>query len=208
MPTKAVPKKKAVASKVTKKRAAPKKKSVTDQVAVYGTQVDVIPELNSSKVPLILGNRHVPTKIVADDPRFIPMYKSQGAAAVDLIANVTDSWNGEAIVRLTPGTVATIDCGFSMQLPPGYEAQIRPRSGLAEDGITVVNSPGTIDDDYRGRVKVILQNNHRTQITLIKHGERFAQMVIKPVWYFQWQVVKELEESERGEAGFGSTGVE
>jgi dUTP pyrophosphatase len=74
-------------------------------------------------------------------------------------------------------------------------------------GITVVNSPGTIDDDYRGRVKVILQNNHRTTITIIKHGERFAQMAIKPVWYFQWQLVDELEESERGVGGLGSTGV-
>lgn len=63
-------------------------------------------------------------------------------------------------------------------------------------GITVVNSPGTVDDDYRGRVKVILQNNHRTQITIVKHGEKFAHMAIKPVWYFQWQLVGELGEVE------------
>jgi dUTP pyrophosphatase len=94
-----------------------------------------------------------------------------------------------------------------MQLPPGYEAQIRPKSGLAQSGVTVVNSPATIDDDYRGPVQVILQNNHKTHIILVEHGQRFAQIVVKPSWYFQWKLVDELEESVRGEAGFGSTGV-
>ncbi len=199
--------KKTTATKKTVKKA-PAKLNATEQLAVYGTQVTVIPNANpTTKVPLILGNRHVPTKIVADDPKFIPMYRTKGAAAVDLVANVTETWNGQYEIRLTPGAVAVVDCGFSMQLPEGYEAQIRPRSGLAEQGITVANAPGTIDDDYRGRVKVIIQNTHRTTITHIKHGERFAQMVIKPVWYFQWQLVSELDASERGTGGFGSTGV-
>jgi dUTP pyrophosphatase len=93
-----------------------------------------------------------------------------------------------------------------MALPPGWEAQIRPRSGLAQKGVQVTNSPGTIDDDYRGRLMVVLNNAGR-EIVNIKHGDRFAQMALKPVWYFSWNIVDELESTERGDAGFGSTGV-
>lgn len=134
------------------------------------------------------------------------MYKTKGSAAADLIANIPANDVGERILRLAPGHIETIDCGFSMALPPGWEAQIRPRSGLAQKGVQVTNSPGTIDDDYRGRLMVVLNNAGR-EIVNIKHGDRFAQMALKPVWYFSWNIVDELESTERGDAGFGSTGV-
>jgi dUTP pyrophosphatase len=147
----------------------------------------------------------IPAQIVPDDPMFIPMYKSAGAAAADLVANIPADGNGRREVRLLPGRLETIDCGFSMALEPGWEAQIRARSGLAQHGVQITNSPGTIDDDYRGRIQVILNNAGR-EIVVIKHGERIAQMALKPVYYFQWKVVKELDKTDRGEKGFGSTG--
>jgi dUTP pyrophosphatase len=134
------------------------------------------------------------------------MYKTKGSAAVDLIANVPEDDKGDRIVRLLPGHIETIDAGFSMALPAGWEAQIRPRSGLAQRGVQITNSPGTIDEDYRGRLQVIV-NNAGKEIILIKHGDRFAQMLLKPVWRFQWNMVKELSVTERGTGGFGSTGV-
>jgi len=134
------------------------------------------------------------------------MYKTKGSAAADLIANIPPNDFGEQVLRLAPGHIETIDCGFCMALPPGWEAQIRPRSGLAQKGIQVTNSPGTIDDDYRGRLMVVLNNAGR-EIVNIKHGERFAQIALKPVWYFAWNIVDELDATERGASGFGSTGV-
>lgn len=135
------------------------------------------------------------------------MYKSRGAACCDLIANIPPNELGERIIRLAPGHSETIDCGFSMALPPGWEAQLRCRSGMAQKSIQVTNGIGTIDDDYRGRVMVILNNAGR-EIVNIKHGDRFAQMALKPVFYFQWNIVNALDETERGEGGFGSTGNE
>lgn len=134
------------------------------------------------------------------------MYKTKGSAAADLIANIPENDLGERIIRLAPGHIETIDCGFSMALPPGWEAQIRCRSSMAQKGVQVTNGIGTIDDDYRQNIKVILNNAGR-EIVNIKHGERFAQMTIKPVWYFSWNIVDELDVTERGESGFGSTGV-
>ena len=152
------------------------------------------------------NNRRIPVDILPDDPMFIPMYKSRGAAAADLIANIPpDELTGERVVKLIPGTIETIDCGFRLQLPPGWEAQVRARSGLARRGIQITNGIGTIDDDYRGRMGVII-NNAGKEIVYIKHGERFAQFALKPVWYFNWNIRTQLEESERGEGGFGSTG--
>jgi len=151
-----------------------------------------------------MGER-IPVKIKADSPQFIPMYKTMGSAAADLIANIPPNDVGERIIRLAPGHIETIDCGFSMALPPGWEAQIRCRSSMAQKGIQVTNGIGTIDDDYRGRIMVILNNTGR-EIVNIKHGDRFAQMALKPVYYFQWAIVNELEETARGEGGFGSTG--
>ena len=147
-----------------------------------------------------LLSKRIPARIKVVDARFIPMYATKDAACADLVANVP-----EGLVRLAPGQVATIDCGFSMALPSGWEAQIRCRSSLAQKGVQVTNSPGTIDADYRGPVKVIL-NNCGKEIVNIEHGKRFAQMALKPVWYFNWNVVNELDSTERGVGGFGSTG--
>lgn len=160
----------------------------------------------TSSTDIASTNRWVPVKIVADDPMFLPLYKSKGAAAADLVANIPVNSVGKREVTLTPGNVETIDCGFSMALPPGWEAQIRCRSSLARKGIQVTNGIGTVDDDYRGRVAVIL-NNAGKEIVILRHGDRIGQMALKPVWYFQWQIVDKLDETERGTGGFGSTGV-
>jgi len=110
-------------------------------------------------------------------------------------------------VTLAPGARALIPAGFSMELPEGFEAQIRPRSGLAlKHGVTVLNSPGTIDADYRGEVKVLLIN-HGDEPFEIERGMRIAQMVVQPVSRAELVEVKELNESARGAGGFGSTGT-
>ena len=158
-----------------------------------------------SNLSSALTTNRIPVKIVADDPMFIPMYKSAGAAAADLVANVEPDENGKREIRLLPGRLATVDCGFRMALPPGWEAQVRARSGLATRGVQVTNGVGTIDDDYRGRVCVLLNNAGR-EIVVIKHGERVAQMALKPVYYFQWNITAELDDTTRGDGGFGSTG--
>lgn len=150
-------------------------------------------------------NSRIPVEIKADAPQFIPMYKTKGAAAADLVANIPENDRGDRSIQILPGHIASVDAGFCMALPAGWEAQIRPRSGLARKGVQVTNSPGTIDDDYRGRLEVLL-NNAGKEIVVVRHGERFAQMALKPVWYFQWNIVNELSETERGEDGFGSTG--
>lgn len=109
-------------------------------------------------------------------------------------------------MTLQPGERVLIPTGFAMALPAGYEAQIRPRSGLAlRDGITMLNSPGTIDADYRGEVKVIAIN-HGSEPWTVRHGDRMAQMVISTVPAVQIQEVERLDETDRGEGGFGSTG--
>jgi dUTP pyrophosphatase len=158
----------------------------------------------SQKTISTQGGTRIPVKIKADSPQFIPMYKTKGSAAADLIANIPPNDIGERIIRIAPGHIETIDCGFTMALPPGWEAQIRARSGLAQKGIQVTNGIGTIDDDYRGRIMVIINNAGR-EIVNIKHGDRFAQMALKPVWYFEWNIVSELDETDR-KGGFGSTG--
>jgi dUTP pyrophosphatase len=144
----------------------------------------------------------VPTKIVADDPIFKPKYKSRGAACCDLVANIP-----EGSVRLIPGSTVVVDCGFRMQLRPGYEALVRPRTSLAKKSIIITNSPGTIDDDFRGRVRCIMSNIGH-DIVEIKHLDRVAQMALKPVWYFAWEDCQEddLDATERGDGMFGSTG--
>jgi dUTP pyrophosphatase len=111
-------------------------------------------------------------------------------------------------IFLNPGDIRLIPCGFSMELPSWAEAQIRPRSGLAlKHGVTVLNAPGTVDAGYRGPVGVILANFGQQMYT-VKHGDRIAQMVVKPVLQnVRFEVVGELSESERGEGGFGSSGT-
>lgn len=131
-----------------------------------------------------------------------PKSQSAGAAGLDLEAALEDG----APLSLTPGARALVPCGFSMSLPIGYEAQVRPRSGLAiKHGITVLNAPGTIDADYRGEVKVILIN-HGEATFEINRGDRIAQMVIAPVTPVQFTLVSSLDETARGAGGFGSTG--
>ena len=131
----------------------------------------------------------------------LPSYESKEAAGMDLRAAV------EKTEVLKPGERSLIPTGFKMSLQPGYEAQIRPRSGLAyRNGITMLNSPGTIDSDYRGEVKV-LAINHGSESFEINHGDRIAQMVIAPVTQAVIREVKSLDETERGDGGFGSTGV-
>lgn len=124
---------------------------------------------------------------------------------MDLIANIAPNTQGERFVRLLPGSTAVIDCGFKMQLQPDFEAQIRARSSWAKKGLIITNSPATLDSDFRGEIKAIVSNIGKN-ILEICHLDRFAQMAIKPVWYFDWEVVDRLEETERNENGFGSTG--
>jgi dUTP pyrophosphatase len=132
----------------------------------------------------------------------LPAYETADAAGMDLRAAVKDN----EPMTLAPGARAMIPTGLTIALPPGYEAQVRPRSGLAaKHGITCLNSPGTIDADYRGEVKVILINLGQDAF-VIKRGERIAQMVIAPVTRAELKVVAELDETKRGTGGFGSTG--
>ena len=131
----------------------------------------------------------------------LPAYATALSAGVDLLAAVA------ADVVLQPGARALIPTGIAIALPDGVEAQVRPRSGLAlKHGITVLNSPGTIDADYRGEVGVILINHGQAPFT-IRRGERIAQMVIAPCGQAQWHTVDTLPESARGDGGFGSTGM-
>ena len=131
-----------------------------------------------------------------------PSYESALAAGADLRAAL-----GSSSVMLTPGERALVPTGFCMALPAGYEAQIRPRSGLAfKHGITCLNTPGTIDADYRGEVKILLIN-HGQKAFKIEHGERVAQMVIAPIVQAAFETVTDLSETKRGAGGFGSTGT-
>lgn len=130
----------------------------------------------------------------------LPRYMSAHAAGMDICAAIGED------IDLSPGQIVLVPTGFAMSLPVGYEAQIRPRSGLAiRNGVTVVNAPGTIDSDYRGEVKVGLINLSRQGYT-IRRGERIAQMVIQQVCKAQVEIVEELDETGRHAGGFGSTG--
>ncbi len=132
----------------------------------------------------------------------LPSYATALSAGMDLSAALEED------TELGPGERALIPTGLAIALPAGFEAQIRPRSGLAvKHGITVLNTPGTIDADYRGEIKVILINLGQEPVT-IKRGMRIAQMVIEKHEHIEWRVVESLEETERGEGGFGSTGTE
>lgn len=131
----------------------------------------------------------------------LPSYQTSGASGMDLRAAI------ESELVLEPGQTALIPAGFRVQIPPGYEAQVRPRSGLAlKHSLAVLNSPGTIDSDYRGPVQVILHNAGKQPFT-IHRGDRIAQMVIAPVCRASIQVVACLDETGRGAGGFGHTGV-
>ncbi len=130
------------------------------------------------------------------------MYATSGCAGMDLHAH------SDGPITLAPGERARISTGVRIALPPGYEAQVRPRSGLADKhGIGLVNSPGTVDADYRGVIQVILIN-WGTEPYTVQPGERIAQMVIAPVCRAELRLVSELPETERGSGGFGHTGKE
>lgn len=132
----------------------------------------------------------------------LPTHATAHSAGVDLLAAV------DAPLEIAPGARALVPTGLCIELPDGFEAQVRPRSGLAlKHGITVLNSPGTIDADYRGEVGVILINLGDTPFT-VRRGERIAQMVVAPVTFIHWRDSETLNPSERGTGGFGSTGTQ
>jgi dUTP pyrophosphatase len=132
----------------------------------------------------------------------LPSYQSAHAAGLDVVAAVLE----DAPVALAPGDRALIPTGMALEIPVGYEAQVRPRSGLAiKHGVTLLNSPGTIDADYRGELMVIVINNGNEPF-LVRRGDRIAQLVIAPVSHVEIAEVEELAATARGEGGFGSTG--
>ena len=132
-----------------------------------------------------------------------PAYQTRGAAGMDLVS----AQNADDVVVLTPGARALVPTGFSIELPEGFEAQIRPRSGLAlKHGVSVLNAPGTIDSDYRGEIKVLLVNLG-SEAWRVERGARIAQLVISPVVQAKLALVDELSDTDRGAGGFGSTGM-
>jgi len=140
------------------------------------------------------------TKGAEDLP--IPRYMTPLAAGMDLLANVTDE------IWIAPGEIKMIPCGIELELPPGYEGQIRPRSGLAAKyGITILNSPGTIDADFRGEIKAILINLGKVSFK-IKRGDRIAQLIISTVVRGHFVEKDKLSDTQRGMGGFGHTGIQ
>lgn len=140
-------------------------------------------------------------KIINKSSHELPHYETNASAGMDLRANISEA------VTLQPLERAIIKTGLFVELPIGFEAQVRPRSGLAaKKGITVLNAPGTVDADYRGEIGVILVNLSNEAFT-IENGERIAQLVIAKHERAEWIAVEELSETSRGEGGFGSTGV-
>ncbi len=149
----------------------------------------------------VMGNIRISVKRVRHgSDNDLPCYMTPHAAGMDLYAELDEE------LVLTPGMRALVPTGIAIALPDGYEAQIRPRSGLAlKHGVTLVNSPGTIDPDYRGEIGVIVIN-HGCEPFVIRNGERIAQMVIAPFARLPLEEVEELDRTERGEGGFGHTG--
>ncbi|WP_313435643.1 dUTP diphosphatase [Novosphingobium sp.] len=141
----------------------------------------------------------VPIKILPHGEGLdLPAYATDGAAGMDVVSAED--------VTLAPGARHAVATGLAMAIPPGFEIQVRPRSGLAlKHGISVPNAPGTIDSDYRGELKVILINHGAKPFEILR-GDRVAQLVLAPVTRASWLTVEELEATERGEGGFGSTG--
>lgn len=156
------------------------------------------------KIPVIIYNKSmtkINIKVVASEGAKLPVYKTNGAAGADICALV------KSPVVIESGKSAMIPTGLFFEIPEGYEVQIRPRSGLAaKNGVTVLNTPGTIDSDYRGEINVILINLGDKPFT-VNNGDRIAQMLVAPVIQAEFSVVTSLDETERGAGGFGSTGV-
>lgn len=140
----------------------------------------------------------VNVKVINDSANELPKYETSGAAGLDIRSSER--------CTLYPGEIQLVSTGLSVEIPEGYEIQVRPRSGLAaKHGITVLNSPGTIDSDYRGKIGVILVNHSKVPF-LIEKGERIGQLVLNKVEQIEWEPVLILSDSDRGEGGFGSTG--
>ncbi len=142
----------------------------------------------------------ISVKIINTSANELPGYQTEHSAGMDLRAHLTEA------ITLPPGQRKLIPTGLFIELPEGYEAQIRPRSGLAlKHGITVLNSPGTVDADYRGEIMVLLINLSDVPFA-IENGERVAQMIVSPYQQVRWQAVDVLTETRRGAGGYGSTG--
>ncbi len=140
-------------------------------------------------------------KVINKSNRDLPKYESLNAAGLDIRANIQEE------ILINPGEIKLIPTGIFMEIPSGYECQVRPRSGLAlKKGITVLNTPGTIDADYRGEVGVILIN-HSKNSTTISNGDRIAQLVFNKFEQIVWENESELSSTKRGDGGFGSTGI-
>ncbi|NWG46943.1 MAG: dUTP diphosphatase [Alphaproteobacteria bacterium] len=153
----------------------------------------------NARAPLTIALRRLPH--AEDLP--LPAYATEGSAGLDLAAALAE---GETRV-LAPGAMDALPTGLALALPQGFEAQIRPRSGLARrHGVTIVNAPGTIDADYRGEIEVLLVNLGAEPVTF-RRGDRIAQMVVAPVTRVRWDEVDALPASGRGAGGFGSTGL-
>jgi dUTP pyrophosphatase len=147
--------------------------------------------------------RRIPISCSCVSPDLIPRYHSEGSSGADLHADIPE---GE-VMTIQPGRWQRVPTGLRLEIPPGYEAQVRPRSGLsATHGVTVLNTPGTIDSDYRGEIQVILINLGREPFE-VKRGVRIAQIVFTPVVQADFQLQKTLSRSVREEGGFGSTGT-
>ncbi|HET6253388.1 MAG TPA: dUTP diphosphatase [Puia sp.] len=145
-------------------------------------------------------NTNIKVKIINQSPYPLPAYATEGSAGMDLRANLSGP------VELQPLERQMIPTGICIELPPGYEAQVRPRSGLAaRHGITCLNSPGTVDSDYRGELKVILINLS-SEVQVLHPGDRIAQMVVGPVVRVEWETVEEIGMTMRNTGGFGHTG--
>lgn len=143
----------------------------------------------------------ISVKIISTSPHPLPKYETEGSAGMDVCAVLSEA------VTLAPLERSLIPTGLYIELPQGYEAQVRPRSGLAiKRGLSLLNTPGTIDSDYRGEIKVILVNlSNETQI--IENGERVAQIVVAKHERVEWELAVSISETVRGAGGFGSTGV-
>lgn len=143
----------------------------------------------------------IKVKCLASQGAVLPLYKTEGAAGADVCAFLKEP------VTIEPGKIAMLPTGLFFEIPLGYEIQVRPRSGLAaKNGITVLNTPGTIDSDYRGELKVILINLGSQAFT-VNNGDRIAQIILSPVTIADFRLTDSLSDTERGEKGFGSTGL-
>ena len=142
----------------------------------------------------------IKVKIINESSNPLPGYATEGSAGMDIMANLNES------IRINPMERLMIPTGLFLELPNGYEGQVRPRSGLAiKNGITCLNSPGTIDSDYRGEVKIILINLSDRE-HMVQHGDRIAQLVVHKVQVVKWKQVKKVKSSQRNKGGFGHTG--